>query len=146
MQLCGLVLVDIPFLGVMGIVAAFMVLSVMLVSLTIVPSILGILKDKVSPSRKNKLFASIQTKKEKETTRWGRFIQKYPGRIMIGVILLTGLISWPALHMELGLPDNGMKGKETTERKGYDLLAEGFGRGLMDHLLSLWMPLNRVMK
>ncbi len=135
--LCGLVLVDIPFLGVMGVVAAFMVLSVMLVSLTIVPSILGILKDKVSPSRKNKLFASIQTKKEKETTRWGRFIQKYPGRIMIGVILLTGLISWPALHMELGLPDNGMKGKETTERKGYDLLAEGFGKGFNGPLVVI---------
>ncbi|BBP89772.1 hypothetical protein BsIDN1_33900 [Bacillus safensis] len=68
---------------------------------------------------------------------WGRFIQKHPGKIMLGVILLTGLVSWPALHMELGLPDNGMKGKETTERKGYDLLAEGFGKGFNGPLVVI---------
>ncbi|WP_324254403.1 MMPL family transporter [Bacillus safensis] len=68
---------------------------------------------------------------------WGRFIQKHPGKIMLGVILLTGWISWPALHMELGLPDNGMKGKETTERKGYDLLAEGFGKGFNGPLVVI---------
>ncbi|XYQ02084.1 MMPL family transporter [Bacillus safensis] len=135
--LCGLVLVDIPFLGIMGLVGAFMVLSVMLVSLTIVPAILGLLGDKVSPSRKNKLFSKLQPKKEKKTMGWGRFIQKHPGKIMLGVILLTGLISWPALHMELGLPDNGMKGKETTERKGYDLLAEGFGKGFNGPLVVI---------
>lgn len=135
--LCGLVLVGIPFLGVMGLVAAFMVLSVMLVSLTIVPAILGILGDKVSPSRKNKWFSKLQSQQKEETTAWGRFIKKYPGKIILGVIVLTGLLSWPALHMELGLPDNGMKGKETTERKGYDLLAEGFGKGFNGPLVVI---------
>ncbi|MED1424475.1 MMPL family transporter [Bacillus altitudinis] len=135
--LCGLVLVGIPFLGVMGLVAAFMVLSVMLVSLTIVPAILGILGDKVSPSRKNKWFSKLQSQQKEEATAWGRFIKKYPGKIILGVIVLTGLLSWPALHMELGLPDNGMKGKETTERKGYDLLAEGFGKGFNGPLVVI---------
>ncbi|WP_350979931.1 hypothetical protein, partial [Shewanella sp. AC34-MNA-CIBAN-0136] len=87
----------------------------MLVSLTIVPAILGILGDKVSPSRKNKWFSKLQSQQKEEATAWGRFIKKYPGKIILGVIVLTGLLSWPALHMELGLPDNGMKGKETTE-------------------------------
>lgn len=135
--LCGLVLVGIPFLGVMGLVAAFMVLSVMLVSLTIVPAILGILGDKVSPSRKNKWFSKLQSQQKEEQAAWGRFIKKYPGKIILGVIVLTGLLSWPALHMELGLPDNGMKGKETTERKGYDLLAEGFGKGFNGPLVVI---------
>lgn len=135
--LCGLVLVGIPFLGVMGLVAAFMVLSVMLVSLTIVPAILGILGDKVSPSRKNKWFSKLQSQQKEEATAWGRFIKKYPGKIILGIIVLTGLLSWPALHMELGLPDNGMKGKETTERKGYDLLAEGFGKGFNGPLVVI---------
>lgn len=92
--LCGLVLVGIPFLGVMGLVAAFMVLSVMLVSLTIVPAILGILGDKVSPSRKNKWFSKLQSQQKEEATAWGRFIKKYPGKIILGVIVLTGLLSW----------------------------------------------------
>ena len=134
--LCGLVLVGIPFLGVMGLVAAFMVLSVMLVSLTIVPAILGILGDKVSPSRKNKWFSKLQSQQKKKP-QLGKVYQEVSGKIILGVIVLTGLLSWPALHMELGLPDNGMKGKETTERKGYDLLAEGFGKGFNGPLVVI---------
>ena len=33
------------------------------------------------------------------------------------------------MHMKLGLPDGGSKPTDTTERKAYDLLTEGFGPG-----------------
>lgn len=33
------------------------------------------------------------------------------------------------MHLELGLPDAGMKAKDNPERRAYDSLAEGFGEG-----------------
>src|SRR5262249_56498462 len=45
-----------------------------------------------------------------------------------GVVVL-GPIAIPALHMKLGLPDDGSWPPSTTERRAYDLLAKGFGPG-----------------
>lgn len=57
-------------------------------------------------------------------------ITKYPLPIALAGILLLGAISLPALHLQTGLPDKGSKSIETTERRGYDLMAEGFGPGM----------------
>ena len=34
-----------------------------------------------------------------------------------------------AMHLELGLPDAGMKAKDSPDRRAYDLLSKGFGEG-----------------
>jgi putative drug exporter of the RND superfamily len=39
------------------------------------------------------------------------------------------LAATPALHLRQGLPDDGTKATDTTERKSYDLLTKGFGPG-----------------
>ncbi len=33
------------------------------------------------------------------------------------------------MHLELGLPDAGMKAKDSPDRRAYDLLSKGFGEG-----------------
>src|SRR5262249_45422802 len=45
------------------------------------------------------------------------------------VIAVLGMIAVPALSLTLGLPDDGVKAKNTTERRSYDLLSRGFGPG-----------------
>ena len=42
---------------------------------------------------------------------------------------LLVVIALPALDLRLGLPDDGVAGQSTTQRKAYDLLAAGFGPG-----------------
>jgi RND superfamily putative drug exporter len=70
--------------------------------------------------------------KDLETTlpyRWSRLVQRRPwlSLIMGSVLLLT--ISLPVLGLRLGFADEGNYPEDTTTRKAYDLLAEGFGEG-----------------
>ncbi len=44
-------------------------------------------------------------------------------------VIGTGVLAEPALDLELGLPDEGNLTSDTTQRKAYDLLADGFGPG-----------------
>src|SRR5690606_3273711 len=47
--LAGLLIVGIPFLGLMGVTAAFAVLLAMLAAITLLPAILGLLKGRLAP-------------------------------------------------------------------------------------------------
>jgi len=42
---------------------------------------------------------------------------------------ISVVVALPALHMRLGLPDDGTKPTKTTQRRAYDLLSRGFGPG-----------------
>ncbi|PAF34356.1 hypothetical protein CHH69_16210 [Terribacillus saccharophilus] len=125
--LCGLMVVGIPFLSVMGITAAISVLFGVLVSLTLVPAIMSIAGKKMYPK--------INKKKEQtDTNFWGRFVTKNPIKLSVISILVLVIISIPVLHLELGLPDNGMKAEDSPERQAYDLMADGFGEGFNGQL------------
>ncbi|MDI3089677.1 MMPL family transporter [Priestia megaterium] len=136
--LCGLSIVGIPFLTVMGLTAGLSVFVVIAVSITLVPAVIGIVAHRISPTRKNQFLAWAHSKNTNaESNKWGRIVTKYPILIILIVVIVTGIFSVPALHIELGLPDNGMKSKETTERRGYDLMAEGFGDGINGPLVVI---------
>ncbi len=61
--------------------------------------------------------------------RWSRFIQRRPWPpLLIGVGLLL-LLALPLFSIRLGFGDTGNLKKDTTARKAYDLMAEGFGAG-----------------
>lgn len=68
-------------------------------------------------------------KKSADTNAWGRFVTKKPILLSIFSIILLAVISLPAMHLELGLPDAGMKAKDSPDRRAYDLLSKGFGEG-----------------
>lgn len=127
--LLGLAVVRIPFLTTMGIAAAITVAAAIIVAITIVPALLAIAGERIRP--KAKLVAKQEKASKKSLVeRWGSTIVKYPLPIAIMTIMLLLFCSIPALNMETGLPDNGMKSEELTERRAYDLLAEGYGAGI----------------
>ncbi len=74
----------------------------------------------------------VRVPKEPRTTwpyLWSRFVQAHPwSMLMIGAATLL-LLAAPALSLRLGFSDEGNFSPETTTRKAYDLLAEGFGPG-----------------
>lgn len=136
--LLGLAVAKIPFLTMMGISAAVCVLFAILIAVIFVPAILAVFGHKIGPSRKNKLLEKLTSKKNKEqSNKWGHFVTKRPWTVTFLGILLLIVVSIPFFHMQLGLPDNGTKSAETTERRAYDLLSEAYGPGYHSSLVVL---------
>jgi putative drug exporter of the RND superfamily len=55
--------------------------------------------------------------------------------VLVAAVLGLGAVALPALDLRLGVPDDGNLGSETTQRKAYDLLADGFGPGFNGPLI-----------
>jgi uncharacterized membrane protein YdfJ with MMPL/SSD domain len=129
--LVGLLVVNIPFLTVMGLAAAGTVAIAVLIALTLLPAIMGFAGHRLG--RHNRVLDWRPFHKggsgEKASIRWARFITRRPVAVLlVGLTLLLGA-AIPATHMKLGLPDDGSKVETSTERKAYDHLTEGFGPG-----------------
>ncbi|MEU0948041.1 MMPL family transporter [Streptomyces canus] len=62
-------------------------------------------------------------------SRWARFVLRRPVAVLMIAGLGLGAVALPALGLELGLPGDESKSVETTQRRAYDLLSEGFGPG-----------------
>lgn len=116
--LCGLSLVGVPFLGVMGDAAAVMVLIVLLVSLTAVPAVLTLTGSHITPKQKKKISVKSENEsKNSNSNLWGRVVTGHPIIVIISVLTLTILLAYSALDLELGLPDNGMMQKVLQHEK-----------------------------
>lgn len=61
--------------------------------------------------------------------RWSRSIQARPWSWAIGGTAILLLLTAPLLSLNLGFSDEGNFPEDTTTRKAYDILAEGFGAG-----------------
>jgi membrane protein YdfJ len=130
--LLGLAVAQIPFLTMMGISAALSILTAVLVSIIVLPAILGMIGHKIGPSKENKFLQKMtgMGNKQEGSNKWGQFVTKRPLVVSIVAIALLAVITIPMFHMNLGLPSDGTtKSTETTERRAYDLLTEAYGEG-----------------
>ena len=134
--LAALSVVGIPFLTVMGVAASVTVLFAVLIAITLLPALLAFAGPKILGRKQRDQLnlgrhaaERIEMKQEKEN-RWGRFVTRYPALVLIVGILGLGAAAIPAASLHLGLPDDGVKSLDSTNRKAYDLLAEGFGAGV----------------
>ena len=67
--------------------------------------------------------------------RWSRAIQAHPWRsVVAGTVVLLALAA-PVLSLRLGFSDEGNYSEDTTTRRAYDLLADGFGPGFNGPLI-----------
>jgi RND superfamily putative drug exporter len=67
--------------------------------------------------------------------RWSRLIQHHPWRSALGAALVLLIVAAPVLRMRLGFSDESNYADDTTTRKAYDLLVEGFGPGFNGPML-----------
>ncbi len=129
--LAGLTVVGIPFLSTMGLVAAGMVGVAVLVALTLVPALLGFAGSRFDrwtiPGFRGRQARLKST--ESTGTKWARLVTRRPAAFLVAAVIGAGVLAVPALDLELGLPDEGNLTSDTTQRKAYDLLADGFGPG-----------------
>ena len=61
--------------------------------------------------------------------RWSRLIQAHPATFAIAGAGLLLLLTLPVFGLRLGFADEGNSPEDTTTRRAYDLIAEGFGPG-----------------
>ncbi|ADI03737.1 membrane transport protein [Streptomyces bingchenggensis BCW-1] len=144
--LVGLGVVGIPELTKMGMGGAGAVALAVLVALTLVPALFGFFGRRVLSRAVRKEPSYRRSGSERPGserphpvptaagrpglgTRWARFVLRRPAAVLLIAGLGLGAVALPALSLELGLPGDESKSVETTQRRAYDLLSEGFGPG-----------------
>jgi len=143
--LAALAIVRIPFMTTMGLAGAATVAIAAIVAITLVPALLGLVKDRIFSAKMRQKAAVIRQTRHGSTSvnhgtfwyRWGSLLTKRPLFIIVVTVVLLGVVALPARSLTLGLPTDEFAGKDTTERKAYDLLSEGFGAGFNGPLLIL---------
>jgi RND superfamily putative drug exporter/membrane protein YdfJ len=111
----------IDFLGIMGSVSALSVILVVVLTLLIVPSMLVLLPIKANTSKKLFHF--------KPATVFANIISRAPFLVVTVMIIILGIAASPVKHLELGLPNDGSKQPNTTERKAFDIKQQAYGAG-----------------
>jgi RND superfamily putative drug exporter len=124
--LAALAVVNIPVLTEMGLAASFAVVIAVLIALTLLPALLGFAGQRVLGGRGAR---SQQAAKPTAGLRWARFVTGRPVTVLVVAVLGLLVLAIPALDLRLGLPGDNMAGTDTTQRKAYDLLTDGFGPG-----------------
>ncbi|MEU4236066.1 MMPL family transporter [Actinoplanes sp. NPDC026619] len=127
--LAGLAVARVGFLTQMGLAAAGAVLVAMLMALTLTPALLSFAGRRVIGRRLMPRFTVAP--------RWAELVVRHRVLAVVLSVLLLGALAVPVLGMRLGLPDDGNDPTGATDRRAYDLIAEGFGPGANGPLLVL---------
>ncbi|MER7192892.1 MMPL family transporter [Streptomyces flaveolus] len=136
--LAGLGVVGIPELTKMGLGGAGAVALAVLVALTLVPALFGFFGRRVLSRAVRKATRPGSERPHRVPAaagraglgaRWARFVLRRPVAVLLISGLGLGAVALPALSLELGLPGDESKSVQTTQRRAYDLLSEGFGPG-----------------
>ena len=129
--LLGLVALGIGTLQGVALGVSATVLVTLIASLTLLPALLTVFGKRIERSvRKRALKARTRNRVEGERwRRWAAFVQRRPVAVLSVSLAFLVALALPASDMRLGFADAGNDDSQTTSRKAYDLLADGFGPG-----------------
>jgi RND superfamily putative drug exporter len=124
--LVGLMVVNVPFLTAMGLGSAGVVAVAVLIAVTLLPAMFGFAGRRIVGRRARR---SPATEQPTLGRRWVSFVLRHPVATLVAAVVVLGVAAVPALELRLGLPDDGMSAADSSPRKAYDLVSEGFGAG-----------------
>ena len=130
--LAGLLLAGIPSIAMMGYASAITVAVAMFGAVTLLPAFLGLAGHRIDRWRLGRGTRTAEPARlagETWSGHWADHVGRHPWRYAIGSFIGLVLIAVPVFDMRTGIADDGTAGTEHTYRRGYDLLAEGFGEG-----------------
>ena len=124
----GLAISGIPFMAAAGIAVAVVVTVMVALAVTLLPALLGLAGHRVNGLRSKR--RTPHTHHGTGWLRWGQHVSRHAWGYAIGGAALLIALAAPALSLQLGFPDEGALPDSRTERRAYDLLADGFGPGV----------------
>jgi RND superfamily putative drug exporter len=136
--LSALSIVNIPFMTLMGLSGAATIAVAALVSISLVPAMLGIAGRRVFSKKTRTKVETAQKQGAKKIHsvnkngfwyKWGQKITNHPVIALVVSVIIIGIIALPVKDLQLGLPTDQYAAASTTQKKAYDLLTEGFGVG-----------------
>jgi RND superfamily putative drug exporter len=147
--LCGLTVVGIPFLSVMGLAAAGTVAIALLIAITLLPALLGFAGQRVTrflrlprTRRRGDAGHAADTARRAASdpgstvgAAWGRFVVRHRIAVLVFGVAVLGVIALPATRLSLGLPTAHDTPTSSTGYKSYALTSEMFGPGYNGPLL-----------
>ncbi len=133
----GLAVSGVPFMTAAGIATSVVVLIMVAASITLLPAFLGLAGHRVNGriSKRVRMAAKADAAAAAHHVtpgweRWGSHVANNAWPYAIGVTVLLLALTAPVLSLQLGFPDEGTLPDTRTERRAYDLVAEGFGPGV----------------
>jgi putative drug exporter of the RND superfamily len=130
--LLGLWALGVSFLYGVSLGTAIGVALTMLASLTLLPALLSFLGLKVLPRRQRReVRAGTFDLSEHQDFwyRWSHRVERRKLGLGTAALVVLAVLAIPFFAMRLGSSDQGNDPKASTTRKGYDLIAQGFGPG-----------------
>jgi putative drug exporter of the RND superfamily len=123
-SLLGLATAGVPFMTGGGIALAIIVAIMVVVSVTLLPAFLGLSGHSI-----NRFSLWHGTSTGAGWSRWVRHVTRHAWAYAVGVTALLLALAAPALALRVGMPDDGALPGTFTQRRAYDLVAQGFGPG-----------------
>ncbi|TFC36220.1 MMPL family transporter [Cryobacterium sp. TMT2-42-4] len=140
--------IGIPFVSSLGLASAIVVSATMLAAVTLLPALLAIFGtnlDRVRVRKLRKKTAVTNAATDAPSTShprpasgwrgWVGGIQRRRWVSALAAVLVLAILALPLLSLRLGTADGGSQAADTTQRKAYDLIVDGFGAGWAGPLL-----------
>ncbi|HEV2887158.1 MAG TPA: MMPL family transporter, partial [Jatrophihabitans sp.] len=130
--LMGLWALGVSFLYGVSLGTAIGVALTMLASLTLLPALLSFLGLKVLPRRQRREVraGTFDLSEHRDFWyRWSHLVERRKLALGAAALIALAVLAVPFFSMRLGSSDQGNDPKASTTRKGYDLIAQGFGPG-----------------
>jgi putative drug exporter of the RND superfamily len=124
----GLAVAGVPFMTAGGVAVSLIVLIMVLASITLLPAFLGLAGHWINRFGLHRKHA--QASAGSGWHRWAEHVSKYAAGYAIGATVLLLALAVPVLALRVGTPDAGSLPVNRTERRAYDLVADGFGPGI----------------
>jgi RND superfamily putative drug exporter len=134
----ALAVVGLDFVTKLGFGAAITVVAAVIAAITLLPAVLRLVGHRIDRWRVPFLRQRDDSRAAQRSSaagRWGRFVTSHAKSVTAVALIVLGLLASPLIGLHLGSSDAGSNPPDTTTRKAYDLLAEGFGPGFNGPLL-----------
>ena len=109
------------------------VLMVLLVTMTLLPALLGFAGRSIDRFRLP--FVRGDSDGRGIWARWSRVVQRRPGVTALASLLVLLVVAAPFTNLRFGYPDAGTGPETLTSRRAYDLVSDAFGPGTNSPLL-----------
>ncbi|MFE1795899.1 MMPL family transporter [Streptomyces sp. NPDC059517] len=134
--LAGLLVIGITLLSTMAVVAAATVAVVVLLALTLLPALLGLVKEGICPARtRDKARSRQEAVGHERALRWGARLARHKYAALAAAILIPAILAVPAADMKMGLPSGASYNPDTGQRQSYELVSDAYGPGYNGPLL-----------